>query len=78
MRLYFEDDKGERVALETEAETFCTTLTGDTIDNDHRFVKVSGFDLNQIIMEADFNCWGHDDWWLTGKAKPEEQEDVPF
>lgn len=62
MRLYFEEPKGDRLALDTERREWSATYeTEDTeIDDEHFFIHVDDiYILQRIEQEADFCGYGY-------------------
>ena len=62
MRMYFQDPKGQRLAIDTNRKKWAASyapLAAD-IDDSHAFINVQGAeDLTTIEKELDFNCWGY-------------------
>lgn len=75
MRLYFEDPAGQRLAIETDRQEYCTSYDSPAaIDGGHRFIKVSADDLENILKEIDFNAWNYSAAWLQPAADPDDLE----
>lgn len=68
MRLFFEDPKGRRLALDTDRREWAADYANDKteIRSDHSFIKVSEpEDLETIEREADFCAWSYGDTWTN-------------
>lgn len=65
MRLYFEDPRGGRLAIDTEQKAyFADFMTPDTIiDDNHRFIKVADSNsIYAVASEAEFNGYEYRDF----------------
>ena len=62
MRLYFEDPAGRRLAIETDLQEY--SISDYMINDNHRFIKVSAGDYNNLVAEIDFNAWSYGGEWL--------------
>lgn len=67
MRLYFEDNEGRRLAIDTANERYCSNFQNGSgkLPDGKRYIWVdSCIDLEIILQELDFCGWAYNDSWI--------------
>lgn len=78
MRLYFTDGT-HKIGIDTKEEAWTDERDTDFMRDDaHTFIKVSEDDLNRILGEVYFNCYGYSRELLPWKDEDEEPAELPF